>query len=84
MKFVPYEKLSKKQKRALDRARRGDWGALSPVTRRAGNPKAYNRANMKKRLSGNAGEAYFLPESYRPVTKQSPSNGTVACAILSA
>jgi len=84
MKFIPYEKLSKRQKRALDRARRGDWGALRPVTRRTENPKAYNRAKTKKRLSGDAGEAYFLPEGYRLVTKQSPSNGTAVCAILGA
>ena len=82
MKFVPYEKLSKKSRRALELSRRGDWGALSPVTRKAENPKAYNRAKAKKRLSGDAGEAYFLPDGYRAVTKQSPSNGTVVCAIL--
>ena len=40
--FVPFEKLSKKKKRELNRARRGVW-ALSPVTRRPANPKAYNR-----------------------------------------
>ena len=43
MKFVPYGKLSKKKKREQDRARRGSWGALSPVTRRAENPRAYKR-----------------------------------------
>ncbi|MBR2582336.1 MAG: hypothetical protein IKD61_02965 [Oscillospiraceae bacterium] len=53
MNFVPYDKLSKKKKRALDRAR-GGWGALSPVTRREENPKAYKR--KKIRLS-DAGEA---------------------------
>ena len=31
-KFVPYEKMSKKQKRALDREKRGTW-QFSPVTR---------------------------------------------------
>lgn len=42
-KFIPYEKLSKKQKRELDKARRGSWGAVKPVTRRLENPKAYDR-----------------------------------------
>lgn len=46
-KFIPYEKLSKKQKRKLDAARRNTWGGLSPVTRRPENPKAYKR---KKRI----------------------------------
>ena len=40
--FVPYEKLSKKKKRELDRQRRNVWG-ISPITRKPENPKAYKR-----------------------------------------
>ena len=35
-KFTPYEKLSKKRKRAMDAQRRETW-AISPVTRQRGN-----------------------------------------------
>ena len=42
-KFIPYEKLSKKEKRKLDLARRQTWGELNPVTRKPENSKAYNR-----------------------------------------
>ncbi|MGN0978019.1 MAG: hypothetical protein ACI4PH_08195 [Faecousia sp.] len=42
-KYIPYEKLSKKEKRKLDLARRGSWGAVSPVTRKPVSSKAYNR-----------------------------------------
>ena len=42
-KFIPYEKLSKKEKRKIDRARRQTWGELNPVTRKPENSKAYNR-----------------------------------------
>lgn len=42
-KFVPYEKLSKKEKRKMDRAKRQTWGELNPVTRKPENSKAYNR-----------------------------------------
>jgi hypothetical protein len=56
MNFVPYEKLSKKQKRALDRQKRGGWGALSPVTRRPASPRAFKR--KKLRLSDD-GETFF-------------------------
>ena len=42
-KFIPYEKLSKKEKRRLDQARRQTWNSLNPVTRRPENSKAYNR-----------------------------------------
>lgn len=41
-KFTPYEKLSKKEKRKLNAAKRTTWD-ISPVTRRPENPKAYNR-----------------------------------------
>ncbi len=47
-KFIPFEKLSKKQKRQLNVSRRKDWGAISPVTRRPENPKAYNRKKARK------------------------------------
>ena len=42
-KFIPYEKLSKKEKRRLDNARRQNWGEMNPVTRKPQNSRAYNR-----------------------------------------
>lgn len=42
-KFIPYEKLSKKEKRKLNQARRQTWGCLNPVTRKPENSRAYNR-----------------------------------------
>ena len=42
-KYIPYEKLSKKEKRKQDLARRNTWGELNPVTRKPENSKAYNR-----------------------------------------
>ena len=41
--FIPYEKLSKKEKRKLDQAKRQTWGELNPVTRKPENSRAYNR-----------------------------------------
>ena len=42
-KYIPYEKLSKKEKRRLDSRRRTTWGPVSPVTRKPESSKAYNR-----------------------------------------
>ena len=42
-KFVPYEKLSKKEKKKRDSAQRNTWGELNPVTRKPENSRAYNR-----------------------------------------
>ncbi len=47
-KFTAYEKLSKKRQRQLNATRRKDWGAISPVTRRPENPKAYNRKKTQQ------------------------------------
>lgn len=42
-KYIPYEKLSKKEKRKIDSCRRKTWGSLNPVTRKPVNSKVYNR-----------------------------------------
>lgn len=62
-KFVPLEKMNKKQQREFYKKQRKDWGGLSPVTRTPENPKAYNRAKMKNRpddLTGNHRDGYFV------------------------
>jgi len=48
-KFIPYEKLSKKEKRKLDLAKRNTWGELNPVTRKPANSKAYNRKRTQEK-----------------------------------
>lgn len=47
-KFIPFDKLPKKMQRELNKAKRGSWCGLSPVTRKAENPKAYNRRKAQK------------------------------------
>ncbi len=46
-KHIPYEKLSKKAKKAYNAQQRGSWGALNPVTRRPPNPNAYQRSKAR-------------------------------------
>ena len=46
-KFIPYEKLSKKKRRELDKKRRSDWGELKPVTRKIESGKIYKRKKAK-------------------------------------
>ena len=46
-KFIPYEKLSKKKRRALNAKRREVW-LISPITRKPENPKAYNRKKHRE------------------------------------
>ena len=58
-KFIPYEKLSKKKKRELDAGKRTLW-AISPVTRRSENPKAYNRRKAQKRMDDPSFCAFFF------------------------
>ena len=56
-KFIPYEKLSKKEKRKLNLAKRQTWGELNPVTRKPENSRAYSRKkaqNWKKDIPSSA------------------------------
>ena len=46
-KFISYEKLSKKKQREWNARRREMW-AISPVTRKPANPKAYSRQKTQK------------------------------------
>ena len=47
-KFIPLNKLSKKKQRELCKAERGSWRGLNPVTRKAENPKVYNRKKARR------------------------------------
>jgi len=47
-RFVPYEKLTKKKRRAQDALRRGSWGEVNPVTRRPESSRAYNRKKAQR------------------------------------
>jgi len=43
-KFIPFEKMSKKEQKKLNSAQRRDWNGIDPVTRVAQeNKKAYKR-----------------------------------------
>ena len=62
-KFIPYEKLSKKEKRKMDLAKRQTWGELNPVTRKLTNSKAYNRnkaRNWKREIHETNSGAFIL------------------------
>lgn len=48
-KFVPYDKLSKKEKQRIDSTRRTTWGSICPVTRRPAPSFAYNRNKENRR-----------------------------------
>ena len=70
-KFIPYEKLSKKQRRELNAQRREMW-AISPVTRKPANPKAYNRRKTRKWInddSHSVSSVFFLKKAPRFYTR---------------
>ena len=48
-KFVEYEKLSKKQKKEIDRAKRATWGGVVPVTKKIESAKIYSRKRHQRR-----------------------------------
>jgi hypothetical protein len=58
-KFIPFEKLSKKERQKRNAARRGSWYGLNPVTRKPESSKAYNRRKAQK-WSDDSGSVPFI------------------------
>jgi hypothetical protein len=46
--FVPYNKLGKKARRKIDTSKRRTWNGVDPVTRKAGDSRAYDRKKTQK------------------------------------
>jgi hypothetical protein len=59
-KFTPFEKLSKKARKALTDKRRVTWGSFNPATRKPENPKAYKRKKIRDREDDFTGSDLFL------------------------
>lgn len=47
MDFVPFEKLSKKKKKEINKSKRHSWGTIDPRTKIVKNKRKYNRKNKK-------------------------------------
>jgi hypothetical protein len=47
-KYIPYEKLPKKEKRKIDLRQRQTWHGINPVTRKPRSSKAYKRQHFHK------------------------------------
>ena len=46
-RYIPVDKLSKKQTKAYYAARRGSWNGVKPVSRQVPSKKIYNRKQAK-------------------------------------
>ena len=71
-KFIPYEKLSKKEKRKIDQARRQTWGELNPVTRKPENSRAYNRKRTQDWKTTESCVFSFVVFVIRPICVLNP------------
>jgi hypothetical protein len=57
--FVQYEKLSKKQKKEINQAKRMTWGDVNPVSKKIESAKIYNRKKHQRR-DWDSGAGVFL------------------------
>lgn len=48
-KYIPYEKLSKKEKRKIDLKFRNNWGSINPITKTIPNKK-YIQNNFVRKM----------------------------------
>ena len=58
-KFVEYEKLSKKQKREIDKKKRMGWGGVISVTKTVESAKIYNRKKCRRWDSDSCAGVFF-------------------------
>lgn len=58
--FVPYEKLSKKQKKEIDKAKRAAWGGVNPVSRKIESAKIYNRKKHQRWTDGSDAGVFLM------------------------
>lgn len=47
-RYIPYRKLTKKRQCEIDREKRGNWGAINPVTKHPERSDAYKRYEEKQ------------------------------------
>ena len=57
-RFIPYEKLSKKERKKIDSIRRGNWNGVDPVTKVVKSKKLYTRKG--RRNDKKSFEPYFF------------------------
>ena len=68
-RFLTYEKMGKREKRALDNAKRLSWEGVKPVTRTVENKKIYNRKKSPHRYEDDGtGIFLFVSRVYSRVT----------------
>lgn len=59
-RYIPVDKLSKKQKKAYYAAKRGSWNGVNPVSRQVPSKKIYNRKQAKHWREEDALPVLFL------------------------
>lgn len=71
-RFIPYEKLSKKEKRLRNAKARGDFGSVRPDTRRKESAKIYNRKKARHDWRGPAGALFLCRARGRRQGREKP------------
>ncbi|OGO87854.1 MAG: hypothetical protein A2Y15_08945 [Clostridiales bacterium GWF2_36_10] len=58
-KFIPFDKLSKKEQKEFMKKKRVTWGEFNPATRKPTKPKVYNRKKIRDQEDDNFGTSLF-------------------------
>ncbi len=62
-RFIPREKLSKKARQKLDKAKRKGWNGIRPVTKKIENKKHYERKKTSVLIDTDYTEVFLLKAS---------------------
>lgn len=66
--FLPREKMSKREKRALDAAKRTSWDGVNPATRKVESKKTYDRKRSPRWYDDDSTGIFHSPAVVLPST----------------
>ncbi len=80
-RFLPREKMSKREKRTLDNAKRQTWEGMNPVTRTSENKKIYNRKKSPRWYNDDSTGIFSCVNHFYQSTVS--EDGTACCTASS-
>lgn len=72
-RYIPVDKLSKKQKKAYYAAKRGSWNGVNPVSRQVPSKKIYNRKQAKHWRDEDALPVLYYDRKRRCMVRKIPT-----------
>ena len=77
-RFIPRDKLSKKNRKALDSRERRGWDNINPATKKIESKKLYNRKKAQFRIDEFQTGPFFISSVKRPLSLLNKGSSALA------